>query len=543
MRNLSIASRISLGFLLLLILLAGAGLVSHLGLNRVEQRVNEVVSQDLRFYNALVDARYHMGNLRRFEKDTFINLANPAKRHDYQAKWQASLKNANAAIDQAAALPLPAQLADQVSALRGRLGAYADGANNVFGRIEAGSITSTADANSAIDQYKSQVHAMEDSLNQLSDQAHSSADQLETRITESAGQVRSLLLTLVAAGIIGGALLALAIVRSIRSPLERIATISQELAERRDLNTQLPVLGRNEVGRTAEAFNAVLGTMRALIHESHQHSAHLVGAAQQLDGVGSSLASSVESQALAASASAAAVEQMTVSINHVADSTHGVEGKARAASEMAEQGSQLAERATSQIYQIAQSIGDTTDRIDRLEKRSGEIGTIVQVIRDIAEQTNLLALNAAIEAARAGETGRGFAVVADEVRKLAERTSEATSEIAARIDGVQDDTRSAVASMHEARRRIDSGVEGTEQVQQALATIRSLCGESVDSITDIAHAIQEQSQASHDIARNVEQIAQMNDGSSRSAQQAHQLVQELTTLANALDGGLNRFKV
>jgi methyl-accepting chemotaxis protein len=97
--------------------------------------------------------------------------------------------------------------------------------------------------------------------------------------------------------------------------------------------------------------------------------------------------------------------------------------------------------------------------------------------------------------------------------------------------------------MHEARRRIDSGVEGTEQVQQALTTIRSLCGESVDSITDIAHAIQEQSQASHDIARNVEQIAQMNDGSSRSAQQAHQLVQELTTLANALDGGLNRFKV
>jgi len=543
MRNLTIASRIGLGFFLLLVMLAGTGLLSHLGLNRVEQRVDGVVSQDLRFYNALVDARYHMGNLRRFEKDSFINLAVPAKRDSYEQKWQASLKGANDAIDRAAALPLPPERADQVAEVHRRLAAYADGANSVFARVNNGSITTTADANTAIDQYKVQVHAMEDSLNQLTDQARQGADRLEANIIDSTSQVRVLLLTLVAAGIVGGALLAFAIVRSIRAPLDRIATISQELADRRDLNTQLPQLGNNEVGRTAEAFNAVLGTMRALIEESHQHSAQLVDAAQQLDGVGSRLSNSVDSQAQAASASAAAVEQMTVSINHVAGSTHGVESKAREANEMAARGSELAERATGQIYQIAQSIGDTTDRIDQLERRSGEIGNIVQVIRDIAEQTNLLALNAAIEAARAGEAGRGFAVVADEVRKLAERTSAATSEIAARIDGVQDDTRSAVASMHEARRRIDSGVEGTEQVQQALAAIRTLCGQSVDSVADIATAIQEQSQASHDIARNVERIAQMNDGSSRSAQQAHQLVLELTSLAQALDSGLNRFKV
>ena len=96
--------------------------------------------------------------------------------------------------------------------------------------------------------------------------------------------------------------------------------------------------------------------------------------------------------------------------------------------------------------------------IQNLGKRSEEIGSIVEVIDEIADQTNLLALNAAIEAARAGDAGRGFAVVAEEIRKLAERSMEATKEIANVIKQVQSETETAIKATEETYREGKGGI-------------------------------------------------------------------------------------
>jgi methyl-accepting chemotaxis protein len=549
MKNLSIAARITMGFGLLLLALAIIGSITLQGLGRIDHRVEEVSSHELVFFRDVSQLRVHMGNLRRFEKDYYLNIASSGKRAEYLAKWKETYAKAQDTVGK-----LSQSLADGNNSLSSSLSgpvrkqgellqAYADGFNSVSSQVEAGTITTPADGNAAISKFKENVHQMEDMLQTISTAAVDAVNALGSQINTTSASVRNAVMALLAIALLLGIALSWLIIRSIRHPLNSMRDSSQHLAQSRDLTHQLPDLGRNELGSMGRSVSDLVSTVRTLIQESHGYSSQLVGVADQLGDVSDYVAKASHRQSEAASASAASIEQMTVSIQMVSDNTLGVEEQARNATSEATRSSQLATQAAEEIRHIASSITDTAQVIEQLNQRSGEIGDIVKVIRDIADQTNLLALNAAIEAARAGEMGRGFAVVADEVRKLAERTSEATAEISARISGVQTDTRQAFVSMQQANTRIETGVSSTQQVAQSLQLIRELSQRSVDKIGDVAGAIKEQSQASQDVARNVEQIAQMNDSTNRSVQESHQLAQQLKDLSAALDDSLNRFRV
>ena len=153
---------------------------------------------------------------------------------------------------------------------------------------------------------------------------------------------------------------------------------------------------------------------------------------------------------------------------------------------VAEQGTEVIHQAAGQMREIASNIDHSSQMLGHLGERSEQITAIVNTIRGIADQTNLLALNAAIEAARAGDMGRGFAVVADEVRQLAGRTSGSTAEISAMIERIQQETRSAIASMDATRQQAGRSVELADQAGEVIVQICDGASRAVEAVSVFA---------------------------------------------------------
>jgi methyl-accepting chemotaxis protein len=296
-------------------------------------------------------------------------------------------------------------------------------------------------------------------------------------------------------------------------------------------------------GSLLGALGDMVGSLRQLVREINSDANRLVSNAEEIAIASDEVALAAEQQADATSSMAAAIEELTVSSNHISDSARDTARDTTEAVALAGQGTERVHLASQAIQKISETVSDASGRIGALEERARQVSSIANVIKDIAGQTNLLALNAAIEAARAGEQGRGFAVVADEVRKLAERTSTATTEIEQMIIGIQNDTSGAVAAMNAALPEVQEGVELAGSARESLQSIESGARRTLERVGEVADATREQSTASTSIAQRVEQIANMVEETSGTMRGTAAIAHQLETIATSLKQQIGRFTV
>ncbi|MBP6711745.1 MAG: methyl-accepting chemotaxis protein [Propionivibrio sp.] len=310
-----------------------------------------------------------------------------------------------------------------------------------------------------------------------------------------------------------------------------------------DLTVSLPVDSKDEVGQTKDAFNRFVATLRTMVADVKGNSGKLLDGIELVAQSTDSISESSKQQANFANATAAAVEELTVSVSHIADSARNAEQMTRASGQASRQMSAEVRATAEEISLISDTVKQLETVLKGLDSRSMQISNIVGVIKEISDQTNLLALNAAIEAARAGEQGRGFAVVADEVRKLAERTGVSTVEIGNMIRLIQEETKSAVGSMETAVQQVQAGVEKSQAVTHSIELIERNAHEVESALGSIATATAQQSTASHEIARNIERIHEMTESSDSSVQHTQAETSTLRALAQDLRILMDKFRV
>nr|MBL8455561.1 methyl-accepting chemotaxis protein [Zoogloeaceae bacterium] len=290
------------------------------------------------------------------------------------------------------------------------------------------------------------------------------------------------------------------------------------------------------LGSTRDRLRDLIEEMRNVATEVGGRVSDLQRNAEQISADSNEMAGIVEGNA-------ATIEEITVSISHIAANSND-------ARETAEETGTASERSVRSMGSVTHEVGNLQSSVDlmggtmdELAHRSGEIDKIVGVIRDIADQTNLLALNAAIEAARAGEQGRGFAVVADEVRKLAERSSSATVEIAKITDAVRSDTVSARSGLERTGAVVRRSVDQTEAVAAEVRNISDQMKKVVAAVTQIADSTREQSTAVTEIAKSAERMNIKTQSTNESVQATVIALKALKQRSGHLGEVVARFKL
>jgi len=297
------------------------------------------------------------------------------------------------------------------------------------------------------------------------------------------------------------------------------------------------------VGQVARLVNEMLTGFSSILTEVRATALSVSSSSSEILSASSEIAKGAQYGNEQLQSTSSAVEEMAASMTQVSRNADASAEKARQVLEHVRQGDRSVEAAFQGMTRIDAAVSQTADKMKLLEQRTNEVFEIIGLIEEIASRSTLLSLNAAIEAAHAGDAGRGFSVVAEEVRKLADRSGEATKNVAAIVKAIVEEVKGVLDAMQAAMREVKQGRTLSEQARGSLREVSPLVQDSVNLATQISTASREQAQATTTVADAMQTISNISLESSAGANETSKAVRDLVRLSERLNEAISRFKI
>jgi len=327
-------------------------------------------------------------------------------------------------------------------------------------------------------------------------------------------------------------------------PIKMLSAQVEDIARGEgDLTRVLPVKSEDEIGRLGLEVNHLTQKIREIIASLYQQACQLGGATCELNNATERISREMQMQMESADTVATAAEEMSSTIQNVAENTGQAVNLAATVDSAASTGLEVVQQTWQSMNSIAESVESTLAGIGELERSSANIGEMLSLIEDIADQTNLLSLNAAIEAARAGEAGRGFAVVADEVRSLAEKTTKSTKEIDQIVGKIQQESVRAATSIRKESVLVQNALRQAEEARRQLEEIKNCASGSRMMSELIATAAAQQTTVTAEISNKIHFVSNAAHGTNQMMKVNLETFEKFSDIVEDIYSTVGRFTV
>lgn len=307
--------------------------------------------------------------------------------------------------------------------------------------------------------------------------------------------------------------------------------------------TVLATVTEGEIGTVADFFNSIIASLRQIVTQVKQAAVQVNVSLGENEAAIRQLSDQALTQAEETTHTLESVEQMSLSIQAVAESAHQAATVARTASATAEAGEQAMERTVQGIVNLRESVSETSKKMKRLGQSSQEISKAVYLIKQIAQATNMLAINAGIQTERENQGSLGLAAVAEEISELAARATTATQEIEEIVDNIQRETNEVVEAMEQGTAQVVEGTHLVEDAKHSLGQILEVSHQIDELVQSISSATVSQAHTSQAVTNLMQKIARVSEQTSQSSHQISDSLQQTVAIAHELQASVGVFKV